>query len=209
MRGLWLAAGVLAALVLMPSSRVAAQETTDEILVGYNSEQDRRDAEKDFAGAKDKLKVRGQSLESLQVQAISDKALKLKVGLPAAVKAEIARTPSAEASILQGLAEQLKQGDNRVAYAHPNWVMRGLPPAARASSIPALPVGKKISSIASGKQSKRIAKAGKRAKTHLARKRSRGKLAAARRCRCWREVIWTVPCGTGRTRRMARRGFGW
>ena len=208
MRVALLAGCVLAALVLMPSSRVAAQETTHEILVGYNSEQDRRDAEKELAGAKDKLKVRGQSLESLQVQAISDKALKLQIGLPSAIKAEIARTPSAEASIIQGLADQLKQADKRVAYAHPNWVMRGLPPAARASSIPALPTGKKTSSIASSKQSKRVAKAAKRAKTHLARKRSRGKLAAMRRCRCWREVVWTVPCGAGRTWRTAYWGFG-
>ena len=132
MRGALLAACVLAALVLL-SSRVGAQEATHEILVGYNSEQDRRDAEKELAGAKDKLKVRGQSLESLQVQAIGEKILKLRIGLPAALKAEIARTPSAETSILQGLADQLKQSDKRIAYAHPNWVMRGLPPAARAS----------------------------------------------------------------------------
>ena len=85
-----LAACVLTALVLAPSSPAGAQETTQEILVGYNSEQDRRDGEKQLAGAKDKLKIRGQSLESLQLQAISDKALKLRVGLPPAVKADIA-----------------------------------------------------------------------------------------------------------------------
>ena len=189
MRVTLLAACVLAALVLL-SSRVGAQEATHEILVGYNSEADRRDAEKELAGAKDKLKVRGQSLESLQVQAIGDKILKLQIGLPAALKAEIARTPSAETSILQGLTDQLKQSDKRIAYAHPNWVMRGLPPAARASSLPSRQESKRAA-----KAPKRVVKAAKRAKTRVARKRSRAKLAATRRCRCWRDVAWVPRCG--------------
>ena len=75
------------------SIRAGAQETTQEILVGYNSEQDRREGEKQLAGVKDKLNAAGQNLESLQLQAISDKALKLKVGLPQTVKAEISHTP--------------------------------------------------------------------------------------------------------------------
>src|SRR5262249_29392572 len=116
MRGTWLAAGMLAPLILMPCGPVSAQETAAEILVGYNSEADRKAAETELAGSKDKLKVRGQSLESLRVQAISDKALRLQVGLPAAIKAEIAKTPSAEAAILTELASQLKRADKRVVY---------------------------------------------------------------------------------------------
>jgi hypothetical protein len=151
-----------------------------------------------LAGAKDKLKVRGQSLESLQVQAISDKALKLRVGLPQALKAELARTPSVEASIIQELAAQLKQADKRIVYAHPNWIMGGMPPVARDFSMPSrkqtssAPSRKQVSSAASRKPTKRIAKRAKAA--HVARKRARGKLAARQRCRCWREVAWVLPC---------------
>jgi hypothetical protein len=186
----------MAAVVLALSSPAGAQESTSEILIGYNTEQDRRDAEKELAGAKDKLKVRGQSLESLQVQQVSDKALKLQIGLPQAVKAEIAKTPAAQTAILQGLADQLKRSDKRIAYAHPNWVMTGMPPAARASSLPMrkqsspVPVARKVSSASARKHAKRVAKKSKR---HFARKRSYKRLAAPRRCR--RESVWVMPCG--------------
>ncbi len=187
MRGALLIAWVLA-LVLVPSGWAGAQETTHEILVGYNSEQDRRDAEREFAQTKDKLKVRGQSLESLQVQAISAKALKLKVGLPPSIRAEIARTPALATTIIQGLAEQLEQADKRVAYAHPNWVMQMAPPAARAGTGPVAP---RSATLAPPKESKRSAK---RARAHAAQPRRHRKVSARRRCHCWPEIAWLAPC---------------
>jgi hypothetical protein len=196
---------MLAAFVLMPCGPVSAQQTAAEILVGYNSEADRRAAETEFAGSKDRLKVRGQSLESLRVQAISDKALRLQVGLPAALKAEIAKTPSAEATILTELASQLKRADKRIVYAHPNWILSGPMPIPRGAVAPverreaAAPQPKETASAPRkeataappGKGGKRIAKA---TKTHVAHKGRRAKLASARRCRCWQEAAWVAPC---------------
>jgi hypothetical protein len=124
MRGALLAACVLAALVLMPSSWVAAQETTHEILVGYSSEQDRRDAEKELTGARDKLKVRGQSLESLQVQAIGEKILKLRSGCHGAQAKS--RTPSAETSILGARGSTEASDKHRLCAS--GWVMGGCRP---------------------------------------------------------------------------------
>jgi hypothetical protein len=208
-----LAAWVLAVLLLAPSSRTSAQETTQEILVGYNSEQDRRDGEKQLAGAKDKLKIRGQSLESLQLQAISDKALKLRIGLPQAVKADIARTPSLQAAILKELADQLKRADSRIVYAHPNWVLGGMPPVARGLPVPAgkesssAPAEKQTASVAAPKEGKRAAKRGKTGKRYAARKR-RGKVVAQRACRSRHQAVWTMPRGGRRAFRLSAWGFG-
>jgi hypothetical protein len=187
MRGALLVAWVLA-LVLMPADRAGAQETTHEILVGYNSEQDRRDAEKELAGAKDRLKVRGRSLESLRVEAIGAKALKLRFGLPRAIRAQIARTPSLEATIIQGLADQLKQADKRIAYAHPNWIMTMAPPASRAAPQT---TRKRSAARPSKRQAKRSAK---RTRAHAAQQRRHSKPAARRDCQCWPRLVWPEPC---------------
>jgi hypothetical protein len=191
MRGALLVAWVLA-LALMPAGWAGAQETTHEILIGYNSEQDRRDAEREFAGPKDRLKdrlkVRGHSLESLRVEAISTKALKLRVGLPQAIRAEIARTPSLETAIIQGLADQLKQADRRIAYAHPNWIMRMVPPTPRAASQP---TRKRSAAQPSRRQGKRSAK---RTRARAAQQHRHRKVSARRRCRCWQPVVWPAPC---------------
>jgi hypothetical protein len=220
MRAIRLGAWALAGLLLLQTGPAVAQETAHEILVGYNSEQDRQAGEKELATLRDKLKVRGQSVESLRIQAISDKALKLRVGLPPALKAEIARTPAVEAAIIQELAAQVKRADKRIVYAHPNWIMGSMPPAARdlfapsprqtaderrASAEPRKPA----SSAASRKQAKhaRVAKKKGKAKAKVARKRARVKLAARPRCRCWQEVAWTMPCAGGRSWRVAHRGY--
>ena len=196
-RGL-LAACILAALAVPASNRVGAQETTQEILIGYNSEQDRREGEKQLAGAKDKLKVRGQNLESLQLQAISDKALKLRIGLPQGVKAEIARTPSLQAAVLKELADQLKQTDSRIVYAHPNWVLGGMPPVGRGLPMPAgkgtlsAPADTQTASVAGTKDNKRVVQQGKAGKKkYAARKHRRGKLVAQRTHHRGHEAAWT------------------
>jgi hypothetical protein len=217
MRAIRLGALALAGLLLLQTGPAVAQETAHEILVGYNSEQDRQAGEKELAAARDKLKVRGQSVESLRIQAISDKALKLKVGLPQALKAEIARTPAAEAAIIQELAAQVKRADKRIVYAHPNWIMGSVPPAARdmfvssprqtADERSASAEPRKPASIStSRKQAKHARVAKKKGKAKVARKRARAKLAARQTCRCWHEVAWTLPCGGGRVWRAAYRG---
>jgi hypothetical protein len=221
MRAIRLGAMALAGLLLLQTGLAVAQETAHEILVGYNSEQDRQAGEKELAAAQDKLKVRGQSMESLRIQAISDKALKLKVGLPQALKAEIARTPAAEAAIIQELAAQVKRADKRIVYAHPNWIMGSVPPVGRDLFVPSprqtadergASTGprKPASAVASGKQAKHARVAKKKGKAKVARKRIRVKVASARaRCRCRYEVVWTMPCGGGRVWRVAHRGRGW
>jgi hypothetical protein len=195
---------------LMAWSPAGAQETTQEILVGYNSEADRRAGEKELAGAKDKLKVRGQSLESLRVQPISDKALKLQIGLPAALKAEATRTPAVGASILKELADQLKQADKRIVYAHPNWIMSEATPMARAAPPPASPKERVAAAqkdepkeTAAAPAQKKTKRAAKRTKTRVAHKRGRSKHAARHKCRCSREVAWAAPCGKARVARRS------
>jgi hypothetical protein len=214
MRGFPLAAYGLLVLLLMPWNPAWAQATAAEILVGYNSEADRKAAETELAASKDRLKVRGQNLESLRVQAISDKALRLQVGLPAALKAEIAKTPSAEAAILTELASQLKRADKRIVYAHPNWILSGPMPIPRGGVAPverreaagpqpketasaprkeaaAAPERKEASAAPDRKHDKRVAK---KTKARVAHKGRRAKLASARRCRCWQEAAWVAPC---------------
>jgi hypothetical protein len=204
MRKNLLAACILAALAVTASSLTGAQETTQEILVGYNSEQDRREGEKQLAGVKDKLKVRGQSLESLQLQAISDKALKLRIGLPQGVKAEISRTPSVEAAVLKELADQLKKTDSRIVYAHPNWVLGAMPPVARglptaagkesasAKKSASAPAETKTAAVAAPKEQKPAAKQAKVGKKkYAARKHKRGTMVAQRAYRHGHQAAWT------------------
>jgi serine protease len=81
-----------------------------ELLVGYNSEQDR-----EVAAAE--LRVRGAQGNSVTVEKIGPNVLKIRIELPRGAA-------GSQLGILENLATALKESDSRIKYAHPNWIMK-------------------------------------------------------------------------------------
>jgi len=105
-------------------SSVAAEPMFEpgELLVGFASSSDRDAALKRLSGAKDILRVRGERLVSVEVQPIADKTVKLHLTFPAPVLSATRNNPTEEIAVLQDVAKQIRDTDNSVQYAHPNWM---------------------------------------------------------------------------------------
>jgi hypothetical protein len=90
-----------------------------ELLVGYETGADRDKAAKVLA--QNALRVRDSNI-ALEVQSIGDKAVKLKLKLPANVLSAGRNDPSEQKGWLEEAAKQIKASDRSVTYAHPNWI---------------------------------------------------------------------------------------
>jgi hypothetical protein len=111
---------VLILLVSMPRG-VAAEQRFEpgELLVGFETAADRDKAAKVLA--QNALHVRDSNIV-VEVQPIADKAVKLKLKLPANVLSASRNNPSEEKAWLEDAAKQIKAADRSVTYAHPNWI---------------------------------------------------------------------------------------
>jgi subtilisin family serine protease len=97
------------------------------LIIGYKSQADRQQAEQALRATRDSVSVRGERAENLQFEAVGDSALKLRLDLPAKVRGRGIDDPKVELQLLQETAKQIKENDNRVQYAHPNWILKANP----------------------------------------------------------------------------------
>jgi hypothetical protein len=116
------------ALAGAPASVLLAQTSgrsfePGELIVGYKSPDDREHALRQLNSAVVSLHVRGEPVENLQVQPVGLSAVKLRFNLPDKVQATTAKDSGTELQVLQDLAAQIKNDDDRVKYAHPNWIL--------------------------------------------------------------------------------------
>jgi hypothetical protein len=156
------------------ASSVAAEPKFEpgELLVGYVTSGDRDAALKRLAGAKDVLRVRGERLVNVEIQPVSEKAVKLHLTFPAPVLNVTHDNPSEEIAVLQDVAKQIKDADHSVEYAHPNWIAE-----AKISSQPEKPVpgptrsmqSEKPTQQASLQSKKTVPQASHHARRHIAK----------------------------------------
>ncbi len=98
-----------------------------ELIVGYKSEQDRNSALSDIQSEKGKL--RGPGGGGVQAEEIGETTLKITFDFSGTTRGPNENSPS-DLALLQGIAKSLRESDNRVKYAHPNWIMTVDPVAA-------------------------------------------------------------------------------
>lgn len=130
MRWLTISIGVLAFLFLKPGamsvraqSGVAQQQfVPGELIVGYKSAQDRKSALKDIEASKGSLRGLNNG-GGVQAQEIGGTALKLRFNFSEETARSIQGNRASELSLLKDWAKSLREGDGRVKYAHPNWIM--------------------------------------------------------------------------------------
>lgn len=99
-----------------------------ELIVGYNSPKDRAAAMREMRTTTDKVRVRGETPRGVQARELGGSAITLHIDFPARVSRSTQGDPASELSLLQEVAQQLKEKDPRVKYAHPNWIMGIDPP---------------------------------------------------------------------------------
>jgi subtilisin family serine protease len=97
------------------------------LIIGYKSQADRQQAEQDLRATKDSVSVRGERAENIQFESVGNSALKLRLDTPVRLRGRAVDDPQAELQILQETARQIKEKDNRVQYAHPNWIFKANP----------------------------------------------------------------------------------
>jgi subtilisin family serine protease len=127
----------------IPAGCADAQELQQEfvpgeLIVGYRKAQDRERALVSSSLDAGDLQVRGLALPDVQTTPIGDRALKLRLRMPAGLGRTIEESPANELAALRDVAAQIKAKDSGVRYAHPNWVLSLDPPdVARALREPA------------------------------------------------------------------------
>ena len=101
-----------------------------ELLVGFANDRDRDQVVNQLGATKERLRARGEPPATMALERRSGSALLLKIELPENVKSRLGGDPADELSVLQDFARQLKAGDSRIRYAHPNWIVMITPPPA-------------------------------------------------------------------------------
>jgi serine protease len=105
-----------------------------ELLIGYETESARDEAVQRFAKHKSTLRLAdGAKARLLDVAPLSGSALKLRFELPRSLRVLARKDPSSELRILQDAAAKMRDGDNNIAYAHPNWIIPAAPHKGRRS----------------------------------------------------------------------------
>ncbi len=119
------------------AQRVSAQDiggvpphVPGEILIGFTSGADRDALLNQLEATRQRLRAAGETPAGLNAVRRSGSALKLKIEFPENIKVRLRANPSAELTLLQEIARQLKAQNPNIKYAHPNWLMSINPPAA-------------------------------------------------------------------------------
>src|SRR5215475_11899399 len=125
------------AVLLTPAlaERASAQSPTatfasGELLIGYQSQNDRDAALQELNKAKDAVSVRGERAANVEYRAVGGTSLKLHIDLPVRMRGRADQDSALELQVLKETAAQLKASDKRIKYAHPNWILgiNPLPP---------------------------------------------------------------------------------
>lgn len=99
-----------------------------ELLVGYKTMSDRDEAAQALTAQREAfLLPGGETAAEMTVEPLSGSALKLRIELPPSMRAAAKEGSAEELRLLQETAEKLRQADERIIYAHPNWIV-GIPP---------------------------------------------------------------------------------
>jgi subtilisin family serine protease len=130
------AAACLAQILLASGLAAGAEAQTSappfesgEMIVGYYTQVGREQAAQELRASQDSLRVRGEKAENLQIQPVGNAALKLRIALPTGIRAQATKDPALELQALQEMAKDIRASDNRIKYAHPNWILSIKPPA--------------------------------------------------------------------------------
>jgi hypothetical protein len=71
------------------------------------SQSDREQAAQELIAARDTFRVRGHEAEDVQIQAVGNTALKLRIGLPPTARAQAAKDPALDLQVLLMFPGQL------------------------------------------------------------------------------------------------------
>lgn len=107
------------------SAKASQNFVPGELIVGYKSEQDRDSALNDIRSGEGKL--RGPDGSGVQAEELGETGLKLSFDFSGITRGPNENSPS-DLALLQGIAKSLRESDNRVKYAHPNWILNIDPP---------------------------------------------------------------------------------
>jgi subtilisin family serine protease len=125
-------AALLAPALADPASAQSPTATfaSGELLIGYQSQNDRDAALQELNKAKDAVSVRGERAASVEYKAVGGTTLKLHIDLPVRMRGRADQDAALELQVLKETAAQLKASDKRIKYAHPNWILgiNPLPP---------------------------------------------------------------------------------
>jgi len=94
-----------------------------ELIVGFNSDADRSSFARSAVDIGRKLRIGGERPDAIDVKTIGANAVIVKVKLSAGMRSRIRNDPNSELGALQEAAWQIKAGNPRVRYAHPNWIL--------------------------------------------------------------------------------------
>lgn len=119
-------------LMLLPAGQSAAQTSSNserpfvpgELLVGFKSASDKVKGAEELskAGREGGITTRSGGLsETIEIEGLGERTLKLKFNF--LTKARSEPTPEEELNLLLEKAEELKEADKKIEYAHPNWIM--------------------------------------------------------------------------------------
>jgi subtilisin family serine protease len=126
---------VAGAVALIASQHTFAQDpqyrphVPGELLVGFQTDQDREQLIDKLEETKGRLRARGEPPAAITVERISGSALSLRIEFPDRIRSRLDGNPEEELALLLDLARQLKANDSKIRYAHPNWIRTINPPA--------------------------------------------------------------------------------
>jgi subtilisin family serine protease len=119
---------VASVLALVVTERTFAQSSQSrphvpgELLIGFETDQDRDQLIENLDQARSRLRARGEAPAGLTVERRSGSALSLRVEFPENVRSRLLTNPEDELALLEELARQLKTENRKIKYAHPNWI---------------------------------------------------------------------------------------
>jgi len=95
-----------------------------ELIVGFASSEARANAARELEQleAEGGMRLRGADSTSIELQQLDDTTVKVRFG--SVRRSGTPLTQSAERRVLEDTARLLKEEDERIEFAHPNWIMR-------------------------------------------------------------------------------------
>jgi serine protease len=147
-----LVASVLALVVIertFAQSSLSRPHVPGELLIGFETDQDRDQLIENLDQARSRLRARGEAPAGMTVERRSGSALSVRIEFPENVRSRLRTNPEDELALLEELARQLKTENSRIKYAHPNWIRtlklpemgtpRGTAPKVAPQAMPQLP----------------------------------------------------------------------
>jgi len=126
---------VVAALTVVPAEQAFSQtpgtasHVPGQLLIGFQSPADRESLLNQLDQAKEGIRAGGERPSDVVVARRGESGMIIKIEYPANLRERMRGDPNAELAVLREIAGQLKASNNKITYAHPNWIRRLNPPA--------------------------------------------------------------------------------